>query len=355
MEISIHPNVPLFTLFTLALSSNSINAGDVCDLRSNRICLASPQTMLMPCILFILHVLWLCLHPWPTTPKSSIASTIEQVGLFWLYFCSISGIEEVWVPALKASAEDTFGETLYARAGSCSLQSYWHSSWEPSWSSVARSLLGPGEGREGIPGPCISPRQRYNWFNFARPGEKWELALRNCWEKQTRFTHPQIGWTRAVTCGCMGNPQAFVMLGERRGWKLSPCEFALQDLDALHTLDTVEWDGVGWDGMRWRWSRKTLYPTYMNFNIVLIKKKILASEFHFTWVPRDQFCAISHLLSLSQGNIEILLHNLNEAELKKSAEDADWEVDPNHSSKLENMAFFLLCWHFATCLLMWTF
>lgn len=132
MEISIHPNVSLFTLFTLALSFSSINAGDVCGLRSNRICLASPQGMLMPCILFILHMLWLSLHPWPTTPKSSIASTVEQVGLFWLYFCSIFGPEDVWIPALKASAEDTFGESLYARAGSCSLQSCWWSSWEPS-------------------------------------------------------------------------------------------------------------------------------------------------------------------------------------------------------------------------------
>lgn len=156
MEIGIHSNVPLFTLFALALSFSSINAGDVCGLRSNRICLALPQSKLMPCVLFILHMLWLCLHPWPTTPKSSIASTVEQ-------YCGcmlgrIFGIEDVWIPALKASAEDTFGENLYARAGSCSLQSSWHSSWDPSWSLVARSLLGPDEGRGGIPGPWIIPR-----------------------------------------------------------------------------------------------------------------------------------------------------------------------------------------------------
>lgn len=206
---------------------------------------------------------------------------------------------------------------------------------------------------EGSLGLGSSPGKDMTGYNFVKPWEKWELALRNCWEKQTRFTHPQIGWTRAVTYGCICNPQVFVMLGEKRGWKLSPCGFALQTLNALLTLDTAEWDG-----RRWRWDgdeAEKQYPTYMKFNIVLIKKKILDSEFHFTWVPRDQFFVISHLLSLSQSNIKILLHDLNEAKLKKSAEDADWEADLNHSSKLEDIMFFLLCWHFATCLLVWTF
>lgn len=80
----------------------------------------------------------------------------------WVYFSCvfgrISGIVDVCTPALKASAEDTFEESLHGRAGSCYLQSCWHNSWELSGSSVARSLLGPDEGRGGIPGPWISPR-----------------------------------------------------------------------------------------------------------------------------------------------------------------------------------------------------
>lgn len=93
----------------------------------------------------------------------------------------------------------------------------------------------------------------------------------------------------------------------------------------------------------------------MKFNVVLIKKKLLDSQFHFTCVPETSFVLYLAYSPFSQSNTEIFLHNLNEDELKKPAEDADWEVDPNHSAKLEDMIFFLLCWHFATCLLVWTF
>lgn len=119
-------------------------------------------------------------------------------------------------------------------------------------------------------------------------------------------------------------------------------------------LTGMVWDGMGWDEMEMKQKNIVFYLHEVEYS-VLIKKKLLDSQFHFTWVLRDQLCVQSHLLSLSQNNIVIFLHNLKEAELKKSAEDADREVDTNHSAKPEDVMFFLLRWHFATCLLMWTF
>lgn len=124
---------------------------------------------------------------------------------------------------------------------------------------------------EGSLGLGSSPGKDMTGYNFVKPWEKWELALRNCWEKQTRFTHPQIGWTRAVTYGCICNPQVFVMLGEKRGWKLSPCGFALQTLNALLTLDTAEWDGRRWDEMEMK-QKNSILLTWSSILCWLRKK-----------------------------------------------------------------------------------
>lgn len=101
--------------------------------------------------------------------------------------------------------------------------------------------------------------------------------------------------------------------------------------------------------------KNTVSYLYEVKHSVLIKKKLLDSQFQFTWVQRKHFCFISCLQSLSQRKTEISLHHLSEAELRKSAEDAEWKVDPNHWAKLEDKMLFLLCWCCVTCFLMWTF
>lgn len=154
--------------------------------------------------------------------------------------------EDIWTLALRASAKDIFGKGLYARANSHSLWSHWHSSWEPSWPVVARSLLG-NNCRQGRDPRALDPPQVKTLlaliFSSLGKSESWHREGVRKSGQASSSNRLNKGSNTRVPLQPFGL-LSFVTLGKKSGWKFCTHGFALQNLSSFVTLDTVQWDGV---------------------------------------------------------------------------------------------------------------
>lgn len=143
------------SLSSLSLSSSDAR-GENCGLGHDSLCLASPRSTPMPCVLLNPRLLWLCSRHQSTILKSNIAKCCRRGRSVIVMVGSTFGKEDIiWTVALGATAKDILEKSLYAGARSRSL---WSRSREPSWPVMARSPLGAGCGQGRDPPALDQPQ-----------------------------------------------------------------------------------------------------------------------------------------------------------------------------------------------------